>query len=117
VQQHHRHPGRLKRPQQAGEQQRIAPVQVDVPVAVPDVKLDWQPEVGTAPDNEAVDYLVRQPRRRPVGAAKPARCGGGDLGVARPPPVKLKPDPVRRDRLKANNGDTERESSAARRSW
>jgi hypothetical protein len=73
VQQHDRHPGRLEPPQQAGQQQRIAPVQVDVPVAVADVELDRQPEVGSAPDEEPVQHLIGQPRRRlAVGAGKPA---------------------------------------------
>jgi hypothetical protein len=117
VQQHHRRPGWLKRPQQPGQQQRVAPVQVDVPVPVPDVELDRPPEVGAAPDEEAVQHLVGQPRRRPVGPAgttalvrtgEPARHGGGDLRVGRPPPVKLEADPVRRDRFKANDGASKR---------
>jgi hypothetical protein len=66
VQEHDRDPGRLESAQQVREQERIAPVQVDVPVAVPDVELDGQSEFGAAPDEEPVQRLVRQSRRRPA---------------------------------------------------
>jgi len=59
VQQHDWHAGRLQRPQQGREQQRVAAVQVNVAVAVPDVKLDRQPEVGPGPDEEPVQCLLR----------------------------------------------------------
>ena len=117
VQQDHRHAGRLECPQQAGQQQWVAPVEVDVPVAVADMELDRQPLVGPAPDEEPVQHLVGQSRQRfsgpvipasTVGAAKPARDGGDDLVITGPPPVKLKPDPVCSDRLKTNNLDPER---------
>jgi hypothetical protein len=67
VQQHHRRPGRLKRPQQPGQQQRVALVQVNVPVSVPDVKLDRQPELRRAPDEEPVQHLVGQPWHGLIG--------------------------------------------------
>ena len=87
-------------------------MQVDVPVAVPDVELDRQAEVGTAPDEEPVQHLVGEPGQPPLGlgaaslpgAAEPSGDGGDDLPVGWPPPVQLKPDPVRRDRLDAGHG-------------
>ena len=123
VQQHHRHPGRLKGAQQVGEQQRIALVQVDVPVAVANVELDRHAQVGRAPDEEAVQHLIGQPGRRPVATgfaggtafagrivrpAQPARDRHDDLAVAGPPAVKRQPDPVGRDRLEADHPRPER---------
>src|ERR1700759_2388269 len=52
VQQHARHAGRLQGPQQGRQQQRVAPVQVDVAGAVADVELAGEAQGGATPDEE-----------------------------------------------------------------
>ena len=102
VQQHHGHPGGLDGPQQRGEQQRVAAMQVDVAVPVADVELHRQPQVHAAPDQEPLQRLVSQPRRtRPVklGFRQPAPRCRRDLGVRRPFGPKIETGPVRGDRL------------------
>ena len=100
VQQHHRHPGRLDRPQQRGEQQRVAAVQVDVAVPVADVELNRQPQVHAAPDEEPLQGLVRDPRLAGrCSGGQPAVGRGGHLGVGGPVRAQVQAGTVGGDRL------------------
>src|SRR3954451_18917362 len=86
VQQHDRHAGRLGGPQQVGEQQRVAPVQVDVGVPVPDVELHRQLQVDAGQDKNRVHHGAGDPQR-PAGRKQPVG-GRGDLGVGGPGAVQ-----------------------------
>ena len=68
VQQQHVDAARLDQPQETGEQQRVAPVQVEVGVAVARVQLQREPAVDAAPEQVAQQGGVGDPRG-PCGPA------------------------------------------------
>ena len=101
MQQQDRHPRDRRLAQQAEQQHRVDPVQVEVAVAEPDVQLQRQ-----ARPRGRVDAEDRQQRRaHPRGAALrgPRRDLGHDGRVRRHGPVQVEPAAVGDDRLRPHD--------------
>ncbi|CAO5254357.1 hypothetical protein FAGKG844_680002 [Frankia sp. AgKG'84/4] len=111
VQQQHADARRGDRPQQAGEQQRVAAGEVKVAVAITGVDLHWQPGVHAAPDEERVQHrVVEADRRAGPDLVDPGAGGGGDRTLAGPPFRQVQSgavggDGLHRDRRRVTSAD------------
>src|SRR6478609_7395943 len=85
VQQQDRNPPVLGGPEKAGQQQGVAPSQVDVAVAVPDVELQGEPGLERGPRQPAMhwgaDDAVRAVCAGSAGSQLPPDEVDGRLGV------------------------------------
>ena len=61
VQQQHRHPALLGRPQEGGQPERIGSAQIQVGVPVSDVDLQRKPDLDGGPGQPRVHHRMRDP--------------------------------------------------------